>query len=322
MTFMGTGGSIPVSNSSRCTYGGNTTCVRVESGCLPEGSALVIDAGTGIVPLAKTLLEEGVRNLNVLFTHYHHDHTQGLLLAATTFVASVQNTLWGASERGIGPAEVYRTLMAPPLFPISFNHRLVGSHFVFRKFDNPGSEVIAVHPQGGFKRFTARELERAENDGQMLTFGSSKYAIKEMLIIRMIKSNHPEFTISYRFEERPTGKVFVFLTDHENTDGVSGELKGHLKGADLLVMDSQYDRERYDRATAGFGHGTADYCVRIAILVGAKRLGLTHHDPMSTDKDIDAIFAEATAALETLTPAGSLPTIEVQALRDYDIATV
>jgi hypothetical protein len=40
------------------------------------------------------------------------------------------------------------------------------------------------------------------------------------------------------------------MTDHENEDGLSKSLRIYLTGADFLVMDSQYTKERYENATA------------------------------------------------------------------------
>jgi len=113
----------------------------------------------------------------------------------------------------------------------------------------------------------------------------------------MLYTDHPENTISFRFEERPTGKVFVFLTDEENRDGLPLDLRRHVSGANLLIQDAQYDREKYDTRTAGFGHGTPDYVIRLAKMCGVTRVGLTHHDPLSTDADIQSILAEAQAQL-------------------------
>jgi hypothetical protein len=84
----------------------------------------------------------------------------------------------------------------------------------------------------------------------------------------MIKTAHPEHTISYRFEERPTGKTFVFLTDHENTDGISNALRDHISGADLFIGDAQYDRPTYEARTAGYGHGTGEYVTRLGEYCG------------------------------------------------------
>ena len=59
-------------------YGGNTSCVELE---LADGSTLIIDAGTGIrslgVGIAQTLPK-----INILLTHLHLDHIQGLMFFA------------------------------------------------------------------------------------------------------------------------------------------------------------------------------------------------------------------------------------------------
>ncbi len=119
--------------------------------------------------------------------------------------------------------------------------------------------------------------------------------------MRLRLTNHPEYAISYRFEERPTGKVFVFVTDHENEDGIPADSITHLKGADLLAIDCQYSEKKYHAAvggTAGWGHGTPCYVARVAKLAGVKNLGLTHHDPPSSDEMIDGIVEDTRAAYQ------------------------
>jgi ribonuclease BN (tRNA processing enzyme) len=129
--------------------------------------------------------------------------------------------------------------------------------------------------------------------------GLSRAALEESLVIRMHKTVHPEYTVSYRFEERPTGKVMVVLTDHENTDSLPLDLRNHIRGADLLVQDAQYDRSQYEASRAGFGHGTGDYAARVMKETGAARLGHTHHDPSADDDQVEAIVAESRAWLRS-----------------------
>lgn len=295
--FWGTRGSLPVSSPEKVRYGGNTTCVEVESVCLPDKHRLVMDAGSGIYPFGLEALKAGIEKLTILFTHTHHDHQQGLLLCPLTFVKSVRIHCLGPLELGIGPIQMMRALMKPPFHPISAEEVL--SHFTGKGMEHPSGNVIIVHPKGGVKLFTLEELERAEltAPAQVMMQPKGRYPLAECLVIKMLKTNHPENTISYRFEDRPTGKVFVFLTDHENQAAMPGSMKRHLQGADLLVMDSQYPQKKYETVTAGWGHGTPGYCANVARTVGAKVLGLTHHDPMATDADVDAIVAEAEASI-------------------------
>jgi len=329
VTFYGTRGSVPIANPQSVVTGGNTTCLRIESQCLPKGTWLVVDAGSGFVPLCYAALKDGIKALQLLFTHYHWDHTQGLPLGPLTFIKPIPIHVWGTVDEGLGPRDILEVSMKRPVFPVDFSE--VASHFFFHKIDHPNTHVILIHPEGGVKMMDVDQFEGF--DGKPLPIGKDgrKYPRSECLVVRMMKSYHPEKTISYRFEEGPTGKVFVILTDHENQDALSTGLKAFLKDADLLAMDSQYSRAKYENQTAGFGHGTPDYCVRVALEVGAKQLGLTHHDPASTDKQVEEILAEArrffeekVAVLKEKNPNKPIPltTKNIFACRDYQTVTL
>lgn len=292
VSFYGTRGSCPVAHSSKVRYGGNTTCVRVESPCLPDGHWLVIDAGTGILPLSTDFIESGGKEVTLLQTHYHHDHTQGLVLSAFPHLKDVPVNIYGPKDQGVGPREVYQTLMQSPYFPVDLHE--VGSHIRCFEIVHPNSTLLVIHPEGGWRMLTTEAFERLVKDGSQIPFlQGMKFDLSACLVVNMHRSNHPERTISYRFEERPTGLVFVFVTDHENQDGIPTRFSAHLKDAGLLVMDAQYTREKYDQITAGWGHGTPNHTARVAKAVGAKALGLTHHDPASSDALVDEIVQTA-----------------------------
>jgi phosphoribosyl 1,2-cyclic phosphodiesterase len=311
VTTYGTRGSIPIANQNSVRFGGNTTCLRIESSALPKGHALVIDAGSGIVPLGKKLTEEKSEKVTLLWTHYHHDHTQGLLLSPILFNPTVRKYCYGPVENGVGPQEMMEQMMQHPFFPVTFSE--VSNSFICKKLETPNAMAFIIHREGGTKLCKIDELRsyEARSPAQVM-MGSGRYPLSECLVVKMLYSNHPERTISYRFEERETGKVFVFLTDHENTAWLSNILQAHLDQADLLIMDSQYLPTTYEKFSAGFGHGTPTYCVTTANTVGAKKIGLTHHDPGSTDDQVDGITAVGRETAEQLGYAG-----DVFACADY-----
>lgn len=288
----GTRGSTAISNPNSVIYGGNTTNLRIYSDCIPKDTLLAVDAGTGFLPMSMDGLKEwGKKNVTILFTHYHHDHTQGLFLSPYLFIKDINLRLIGPIDTGVWPKKMIQTLVRPPYFPVHYKE--IESHLSYEWFDFLQTVVIIYHPIGGQKTITKKAYETILKDGAQLKMGKTAVSIKECLVISMHKSNHPEHTVSYRFEEKPTGKTFVFMTDHENQDGLSHSLRDHIIGADFLVMDSQYTKEQYEKSTAGFGHGTPDYCARIAKEVWVKMLWLTHHDPTSTDADVDNITKSA-----------------------------
>ncbi len=288
----GTRGSTPVCRPDAMTYGGNTTCLRIESQCLPPDWALATDAGSGFFQLSHQLLKEELMKVGVIFTHWHHDHTQGLLMAPHTFIPHASTTIWGPKEHGMGPAEVFGELvMRPPVFPVNFVK--VRHHIRPVPLVEIGTQVMVVHPKAGFHLLDIHRYRQRVAEKKQLNLGGSHHPDEECMVIFMLKTEHPEYTVSYRFEEKPTGRNFVFLTDHENTAGLPMELLDHVHGAHLLVQDGQYSEEVYRSRTAGFGHGTPQYCAEVMKAANAERLGITHHDPTASDAEVGKRVEEA-----------------------------
>ncbi|MCL1998638.1 MAG: MBL fold metallo-hydrolase [Turicibacter sp.] len=66
-------GSLSFSRTPASKYGGNTSCIALQSG----NQTLIIDAGTGINKLDFEMPSEPM-NFNILLSHLHLDHTIGL----------------------------------------------------------------------------------------------------------------------------------------------------------------------------------------------------------------------------------------------------
>jgi len=75
-----------------------------------------------------------------------------------------------------------------------------------------------------------------------------------------------------------------------------------VRGVDALIVDSSYTREEYP-AKVGWGHGTFDSALAMAIRCGVKQLYCTHHEPTRSDDELEAVFAEVMARHAPL-PAG------------------
>jgi DNA-binding response OmpR family regulator len=72
-----------------------------------------------------------------------------------------------------------------------------------------------------------------------------------------------------------------------------------------VIHDAQYTVDEYT-TRAGWGHSTPEYAVRVALIAGAKRLALTHHDPLRDDSAVDQLVARAHANLEQVFESSSL----------------
>jgi ribonuclease BN (tRNA processing enzyme) len=60
-----------------------------------------------------------------------------------------------------------------------------------------------------------------------------------------------------------------------------------VRGAKLLITDAQYDDEQY-QSKRGWGHSSCFSATDFAIRAEVSSLALFHHDPESTDRELDA----------------------------------
>lgn len=94
--YWGVRGTVAVPGPTTTRYGGNTSCVAVEF----RDSVLIIDAGTGIIPLGKHLANSDKR-IFLLFSHLHLDHIRGFPLFAPLYQAESAVTLIGFERNGV-----------------------------------------------------------------------------------------------------------------------------------------------------------------------------------------------------------------------------
>ena len=120
--------------------------------------------------------------------------------------------------------------------------------------------------------------------------------------------NHPALTLGYRLEA--DGVSVVYACDHEphsrhlaaGIGDIGEQDQRHVEflgGADLVIHDAQYTGAEYGNK-AGWGHSTFEYAVEMCRIAGAKRLALTHHDPLRDDDSVDRVQEAARACLVEL----------------------
>lgn len=256
LRLWGTRGSLPVAGPETVRYGGNTACVEVRAA---DGSALVLDAGTGIRPLG-TALRGAPRRLDVLLTHLHMDHLQGLGFFAPLFEPGREVHLWGPPSTTQGLRARLTRYLSPPLFPVRL--RELACHLALH--DVPLEGCFAIGP----------------------------FRVWAALVC------HPGPTVGYRIAV--DGATLAYLPDHEpalgrerlpaERDWLSGyELAA---GADVLVHDAQYSAAEYPEHV-GWGHSALPHVLDFAALAGVRRLVTFHHDPAHDDATIDRLLEEA-----------------------------
>ncbi len=212
---------------------------------------LILDSGSGVRGLVSDT--RGLERVDVLLTHLHMDHVQGLPFLEPLLDPEVRVDIWG-------PISIIETLrerlaryLSPPLFPVRL-----------RDLENVWFHDV---PPGTF-----------EIDGVTVT--------ADLLC-------HPGPTLGYRLEEAGASVVYMpdhepalglaaLPTDPEWTSG-----SDLARGAQVLIHDTQYFDEQYP-TRVGWGHSTYGHVTDFARMTEVGSLITFHHDPSHTDEMLDA----------------------------------
>jgi len=264
----GTRGSLAAPGPDTVRYGGNTACVGVTG---QDGTVLLLDGGTGIRRIGP-LLEDEPRRVDVLLTHLHMDHIQGLGFFSPLRRANWEVHLYGPGSTTQGLRARLSRYLSPPTFPVLLRelacdlhlHEVAGGEFSIGPFRV--SSHLVCHPNHAVG-----------------------YRIQE-----------GEAVLTYLPDHEPALGVPHFPLAAEWTSGYQ-----LAAGAYLLIHDAQYSSGEYaDRV--GFGHSSIRQALQFAALAGVKQLVPFHHDPAHSDEDLDRLMAEAIAEAQPtfqVTPA-------------------
>jgi phosphoribosyl 1,2-cyclic phosphodiesterase len=250
-TIWGCRGSVAAPGSNTVTYGGNTSCVAA---MLDDGSALVLDAGTGIRALGLELVRQGTRRIHLFLTHLHLDHLEGLRFFAPLWDENVTIEIRGPRSPVLSLHDRILRAFSPPLFPLDF--RDVPAHVSFH--DLPG--------------------EAWRGDGVSL--------FSDLVL-------HPGPTIGFRVETAGSSLAYV-PDHEPALAGIEGRSPDWLSAgalahrADVLLHDAQYLDEEYGERI-GWGHSSVDDAVAFHRAVGADRLVLFHHEPERSDRELELL---------------------------------
>jgi phosphoribosyl 1,2-cyclic phosphodiesterase len=254
-TIWGSRGTLASPGPETVRYGGQTSCIALE---LSDGSMVILDAGTGIRPLGMSLSGASPSRVDLLITHLHTDHIEGLRFFAPFWDPSVEFHVWGPPAPLRNLEQRIAPFFAPPFFPVHL--RNVPSR--------PSFLEVPTEPW---------------------TIGSA------VVTAQLIK--HPGPSVGYRIEEAGRILAYLPDHEPGlGTDLISMEA-GWISGlslarnADVLVHDGQYTVGEYE-TRIGWGHSSTTDAVTFAERAGARRLALFHHDPFHSDEQLEEMLAE------------------------------
>ncbi|HXG10182.1 MAG TPA: MBL fold metallo-hydrolase [Gemmataceae bacterium] len=241
----------------RSSFGGNTTCVEVQT---PD-ALLILDCGSGARELGLCLEQrwnapayQGPRTAHVLLTHAHLDHLLGSPFFAPYFDARNEFILWGTPK-------VLDTL----------------------------ASFLKAHYPTMYSKMTAIRGRRPIEAGREFRIGATH--------IRTYALNHPGGCLAYRLENAGRSFVFVTdheqpeVPDRGLADFARGADLLYLEGQ---FLDQEYAGDvrvpgEGGQPRRGWGHSTISGCVETAVRAQARCLHVGHRDPLRRDDELVAL---------------------------------
>lgn len=280
--FWGVRGSYPTPGAETVKFGGNTACVEVRAG----SRTIILDAGTGIIPLGHELAGRRALEVVLLFSHLHHDHTQGFPFFVPAYLPNAKLHIFGPDGTHESLKNVLEHNQSSEMFPVSLREMASS-----KDIQSVRESQVIVWDEAG-----VRAVESAVGESD------------DAVVIRIHKSYaHPGGVYVYRITWR--GRSVVYATDTEGYAGTDRRLVQFAKDADVLIHDAQYSDEHYWGqlaglpSTQGYGHSTVTMACEVSACARAGQLVLFHHDPSYSDARIADMEAAAREKFDNLQAA-------------------
>ncbi len=255
--FWGTRGSSPVSGREYLRYGGNTPCLQVRSG----DDMIIIDAGTGIRPLGKHLLDSPFKNLHIFLGHTHWDHIAGFPFFAPLYQKEFEIHIWSPVSYTQSTQDLFNEKLSYSFFPVQLKD--IAARIFFHDLrDTDTFSLGKIHI----------ECSYAYHPGPTMCF---KVKVGSFMI-GYVTDN--EFLMNYHGDPKEIDRNHPLVQPYDR-------FLNFLEGCNVLVHEAQYFPSEYiDKV--GWGHSSISNAALVAKFTQAREWLITHHDPKHTDDDL------------------------------------
>jgi phosphoribosyl 1,2-cyclic phosphodiesterase len=225
-------------------------------------------------------LPEGLKRVDVLLSHLHMDHIQGLGFFSALYDPEMEVHVWGPASVTLDLRSRLVRYLSPPLFPVHMR-------------DLPCKLFI--------------------HDGSKMDEQIGEFRVQSSLVC------HPGPTVGFRIsgargsvaylpDHEPMLGAAKFLEDRGWISGM-----GIAQAVDMLIHDSQYTDDEY-LSRVGWGHSSMTQAMEFARIAEAGTFVPFHHDPAHKDDDLDRMYRSAIGELKPrfpVTPAKEGDTLRV-----------
>lgn len=273
LRLWGTRGSIASSGPDTVRYGGDTASIELTTA---DDRLVVLDAGSGIRQLGNHLEREYER-VDIILSHLHMDHVQGLPFFRPLLNPEVETHVWGPVSTTRDLRSRISRYLSPPLFPV-------------RVRELPNVTFHDVTP-------STFEIGPLEVEADLIT--------------------HPGSTLGYRISEDGRSIAYLSDHEPafgrgsipDNPDWISGY--GLAANSDVLIHDAQYNDEEYARRM-GWGHTSVTQLADFANKAQPGRLVTFHHDPAHGDDELDELHDQLDSLLDGPALTAGVPALTIE----------
>ncbi len=237
----------------RGTYGGETSCVEIESGA---DEFVICDMGSGLRRFGIDSLRRtaaGQKKIyNFFLSHFHWDHIMGFPFFVPAFDPGATIRIFGGHDE---IEYALRRQQEKVSFPVPFD--LLSATFEFKTLATGENHRIAG------------------------------------LDVELVRQFHDHDSYGFRFERDGKSLVYSTDSEHKAGVDTGEEMfVGFFHDADVVIFDTMYSLAEAVSMKEDWGHSSNIVAVDLCHRAGVRRLVMFHHEPVNDDEAIRQIHLE------------------------------